>query len=291
MKLSEEDAATVASAELAKLALELTPPLAQGGGQGMSLEAKRAGFNAVARDIKGLFVAVDDQKSGAVAVALNNMKLAIKANDRGKFERIRQQATLRKSSLINRVTTGIVYDSDPERAFKKARNFFSKSNPSPNISAGQITKDLRGVHLKHRHISRDGRMKTWKHTGNYMGKYVAESKNALENYIKATQAHVGFIKSGWYEVLNQLPKVGGKRTFKAGNIPSWIKRHSGNGYVTYIRSAVGLRLTIGNKIGDTDNQASKNNVHGVAMTIAIRRFDARINQMQKRAFDEFNADI
>ena len=289
MRLSNEDAANVASSRLAIAAMELTPPLVQSGGGGLTRSAKVAGINAVQRDIKSLFTSKDDNKSSAVAVALNNLKAAVKANDRGKFERIRQQATLRKTSLTNLVTMKIVYDSNPERAFEKAKNFFNQSNPVQPLNNAETVTDLRKVHLQRRHISRDGRVRIWKHTGNYLGKYVAESKAALDAYIKLTQSHVGFLKSGWYEVLTKLPKLHNKRLYKDKDIPVWIKRHSGNGYVTSFRSSIGVTMIIGNKIGDNDNQATKNGVQDVARSIVFIRLMADLEQYQRREAEHFNA--
>ena len=40
-----------------------------------------------------------------------------------------------------------------------------------------------------------------------MGKYVVESKSALETYIKLTQSHVGYLKAGWYDVRVRICKA------------------------------------------------------------------------------------
>lgn len=288
MGLSMDEAGVRGAGELCKAALELTPPLAQGGGKGLSLAAKHAGFNAVDRDIRGLFVARDERKATAVGVALNKLKAAVKANDAGKFERIRQQATLRKSNLINSVTMKIVNDGDPARAFAKAKNLFNLSNPVTTIEQQEVVSDIRKVHISHRHINSQGRMRTTKGTGSYLGKYVVESKSALESYIKATQAHVGFIKSGWWQVLSTLPKVGGKNVYKAGDIPVWVKRHSGTGYATLMRNREGIYIRIGNAVGDNDNQASKNNVQEVARALAMARLYSQLEQYQKRKAEDFN---
>ena len=289
MELGMDEAGVRGAGELCKAALELTPPLAQGGGKGLSLAAKQAGFKAVERDIRGLFVARDERKAGAVGVALNKLKAAAKANDAGKFERIRQQASLRKTNLINSVTMRIVNDGDPARAFAKAKNLFNLSNPIDTVEQQEVVSDIRKVHLAHRHINGQGRMRTTKGRGSYLGKYVVESKAALEAYIKATQAHVGFIKSGWWQVLSSLPKVGGKNVYKGGEIPVWVKRHSGTGYATLTRNKAGIYIRIGNSVGDNDSQASKNNVQEVARALALARLFSQLEQYQKRKADDFNS--
>lgn len=289
MRLSSEDAANVASSRLAIAAMELTPPILDTGGGGLTHAAKLAGYNAVARDIRSLFTAKDDGKASAVGVQLNRLVEAIKANDQGKFEQIRQRATLQKTNLTNLVTFAIIRDGDPMRAFAKAKNLFNKSNPIPTLDRKGVTTDLRKEHLARRHIDRQGRVRIWRGTGGYLGKYVAESKAALEAYIKLTQSHVGFLKSGWYDVLTKLPKLHNKRLYKAKDVPVWIKRHVGNGYVTSFRGPTGLTMIIGNTIGDNDGQASKNNVADTARTIALLRLYADLEQYQAREAQAFNA--
>lgn len=288
MGLSMEDAGVRGAGELCMAALELTPPMVPSGGKGLSLAAKHAGLGAVNRDIRQLFVARDDRKATAVGVALNNLRAAVKANDQGKFERIRQQATLKKATLINSVTMQIVLDSNPTRAFQKASNLFNKSNPVVSVENQEITTDIRAEHIKRRHVTAQGKMRIWRHTGSYLGKYVVESKAKLDAYIKLTQSHVGFIKSGWYQVLTQLPKVRGKNVYKAGEIPAWVKRHSGTGYTTIMKQRGGVFIIIGNTVGDNDGQASKNNVPGVARALAMNRMISQLAAYQQDQADKFN---
>ncbi len=288
MGKSMEDAGVNGAGELCKAALELTPPMVESGGQGLSKGAKDAGYKAVERDIRGLFVAQDERRSAAVGVALNNLKAAVKAKDRGRFERIRQQATLQRTNLINSVTRKIIGDTDPARAFAKATNFFNQTNPVQTVDKQEVVGDIRKVHLAHRHITAQGRMRTTKGTGSYLGKYVVQSKAALDAYIKATQLHVGFIKSGWWQVLSSLPKVNGKNVYKGSNVPVWVKRHAGTGYTTLMRNKEGIYIRIGNTVGDNDNQATKNNVQGVARALAMARLYAQLEAYQKDQANKFN---
>jgi hypothetical protein len=288
MGKSMVDAGVLGAGNLCYAALELTPPMVESGGQGLSKGARAAGYNAVERDIRGLFVAQDDRKAGAVAVALNNLKAAVKAGDRGKFERIRQRATLQKTNLTNSVTRKIVSDTDPARAFAKATNLFNQANPVQTIDQQEIVSDIRAVHLSKRHINAKGRMRTTKGTGTYLGKFVVQSKSALEAYIKATQLHVGFIKSGWWQVLSTLPKVGGKNVYKGSEIPVWVRRHAGTGYATLVRNKEGITIVIGNRVGDNDSQASKNNVQGVARAVAMSRMISQLEAYQKDQANKFN---
>lgn len=102
--------------------------------------------------------------------------------------------------------------------------------------------------------------------------------------------HVGFIKSGWWQVLSMLPKVSGKNVYKGSDVPVWIKRHAGTGYSTLMRNQRGIYIRIGNRVGDNDNQASKNNVHGVARAEAMIHLFSRIEQKQNREGNNFNSN-
>ena len=288
MRISMEDAANVGSSRLAIAALELTPPLVEGGGGGLTKGAKDAGFNAVARDIKSLFVSKDNTKAAAVGLSMNSLRYAVKSNDQGAFERIRKRATLQKANLLNRTAMKIIKDGDPVRAFGKAKNLFNKSNPVTPMGFQDVISDIRAEHIKRRHISNQGRVRVWRHTGSYLGKHVVENKSIIDEYIKLTQSHVGMLKSGWYEVLTRLPKLNNKALYKDKDVPVWIRRHAGNGYVTSFRNASGVNMIIGNRIGDNDGQASKNRVHDVARALAMARLMADLEQFQDRQARKFN---
>ena len=287
MKLSMEEAIIKGAGRLCVAALELTPPMVEGGGQGLTKAARDAGFKAVAISINNIFVGADSKKAKSIGVGLNKLKAAVKNNDIGKFETIRKRPSL-QGNLNSSVVKEIIHDGDLTRAFSKARNFFSKSNPVPTLAQQEVVTDIRRVHLSRRYVDSRGKMKTSKPVGGYLGRYVVESQGKLEEYIKLTQSHVGFIKSGWYEVLTQLPKVRSKNVYKAANIPVWVRRHAGTGYTTTVRTSGGFYLRIGNKVGDNDNQAGKNRVEEVARALAMARMYAEVEEFAKKQADEFN---
>ena len=287
MKLSMEEAIIKGAGRLCVAAMELTPPMVEGGGQGLTKEAKAAGKKAVAISINNIFVGADSKKATSIGVGLNKLKAAVKNNDIGKFETIRKRPSL-QGNLNSSVVKEIIHDGDLTRAFSKARNFFSKSNPVPTLAQQEIVTDIRRVHLSRRYVDSRGKMKTSKPVGGYLGRYVVESQDKLKAYIELTQSHVGFIKSGWYEVLTQLPKVRSKNVYKAANIPVWVRRHAGTGYTTIVRTSGGVYLRIGNKVGDNDNQAGKNRVEEVARALAMARIYAEVEEFAKKQADEFN---
>ena len=297
MGLSLEEAIIKGSGRLCVAALELTPPMVSGGGNGLSKAAKDAGYGAVERDIRSIFVALEDGKAANVGIALYKLKSAVKIEDKGRFERIRKQATLQKANLLNSITQKIIKDPDPERAFSKAQNLFGMTNGAhifeavPEMEAlkdRDFVTDLQGIHRKSKWVTPQGKMRVKTQQGSYLGKYVVQSKGVLEQYIKSVQMHVGFIKSGWYQVLTQLPQVRNKNVYKASDIPMWVKRHAGTGYTTIVRNRQGIYMRIGNRIGDNDGQASKNNVQEVARALAMARIYADVEDFSKKQADKFN---
>lgn len=297
MRLGMDEAAIRGAGELCYAALELTPPMVKGGGKGLSKAARDAGYGAVERDIRSIFVALEDGKAANVGIALYKLKSAVKIEDRGRFERIRKQATLQKANLLNSITQKIIKDPDPDRAFSKAQNLFGMTNGAhifeavPEMEAlkdRDYVTDLQGIHRKSKWVTSQGRMRVKNQQGSYLGKFVVQSKSVLEQYIKSVQKKVGFIKSGWWEVLSKLPKVRNKNVFKGSEIPAWIRRHSGTGYQTVTRNASGVQIIIGNSIGDNDNQASKNNVQEVARALAMARLFSQLEAYQKDQADKFN---
>jgi len=287
MGLSMEEAGVRGAGDLCYAALELTPPLALGGGKGLTKAAGDAGKKAVAISINNIFVAANSRKATSIGVGLNKLKAAVKNNDIGKFETIRKRPSL-QGNLNSSVVKEIIHDGDLTRAFNKARNFFNKSNPAPTLAQQEVITDIRKVHLSRRYVDSHGKMRTSKPVGGYLGKYVVESQDKLDAYIKLTQSHVGFIKSGWWQVLSTLPKVRGKNVYKSSEIPVWVKRHAGTGYATLMRNREGIYIRIGNTIGDNDNQASKNNVQEVARALAMARLFSQLEAYQKDQAAKFN---
>lgn len=277
------------AAKMCKLTMEFTPPLVKGGGHGLTKFAKQSGNNSVARDIKSLFVAKNDTKAAAIGVMLNQLKKAAQDNDQGKFKRIKDQSALKNVTLERTVVGKVLQDGDEERAFKKAKNLFNKSTQARALKEQEVVTDLKAVHEKHRYFSNQGKTKVMRAQGGYLGKFVVNSKGVLEQYIKLRQLQVGRLKAGWFAVLSSLPRANARRSnFKSSDIPTWIKRHPGNGYFTIADKPDQTSIVFGNAIGDNDGMATKANVQGYVYAAAIPSLMADAKQFVERSVRRFN---
>jgi hypothetical protein len=55
-----------------------------------------------------------------------------------------------------------------------------------------------------------------------------------------------------------------------------------------MRNKEGIHIVIGNRVGDNDSQASKNNVQGVARAVAMSRMISQLEAYQKDQANKFN---
>ena len=111
-------------------AATFTPPMPKGGGRGLSKAAQVAGDEAVAGDMKKMFVAANDRSSTSASPLLTNqLAYATKTNDIGLFNKIIGKGTLEALKGLSPIMRKIANDRDYDRAFKKAKNYFNTTNP------------------------------------------------------------------------------------------------------------------------------------------------------------------
>ena len=218
--------------EQAALACEdaatFTPPMPIGGGRGLSKAAQRAGDNAVAGDMKKMFVAANDRNSDSAAPLLTNqLAYATKTNDIGLFNKVIGKGTLETLKNLSRIMRKIANDRDYDRAFKKAKNYFNTTNPVMTDYGQGFVQDIRPIHNRIKgkfggRISRGIRPTKVK--------MLVETKGEIDQYIRDRQQMVGMIKSGWASALRSLPKPvinGIPKDFGVDLLKvAWINRHT-----------------------------------------------------------------
>lgn len=284
-----EYAALREAALMCRDAIVFTPPFKMGGGGGETKQAELVGKRAVDRDINSLFVAKNDKVKAAGAMLLNNLASAAKRRNFGEFTKAMQAANDKAIQFDAIIPNKIVADSDTLRAYRKAQNFFNQSSGQPGNAT---VTDLRPVHNRFKRLTRQGKTKIEKGRGDYMGKFLVDSKADLKTYIKERQAEVGKLKSGWWNVMQALPKPkkkGVDQTFGRKGVAGYVKKFPGNDFHTIYRSDKAVMLRFGNTIGNADQKASKNNVLGLVYTTAMLRMEADAEQLLKRDAGNFNA--
>ena len=281
------DAALEQAALACQDAANFTPPLPKGGGRGLSKAAQTAGDNAVAGDIKKLYVAANDRNSNSAAALLGNqLAFATKSNDIGLFNKIIGKGTLQALKGLPPIMRKIANDQDYTRAFAKAKNYFNTTNPVQTEYGQGFVTDLRSPHnrIKGKFGGRIG-----KGTRPIAIKMLVESKGELTAYIKERQAMVGLIKSGWASALRSLPKPvinGIPKDFGVDLLKvAWINRHSQTrGTNTLMANEKVVELSVTNTMGNVNNI-------GVEASVLPLVYANRIKQMRARFEKHMNSTI
>ena len=226
-----KDAALEQAALACQDAATFTPPLPKGGGRGLSKAAQTAGDNAVAGDIRKLYVAANDRNSASASALLSNqLAYATKTGDRALFDKVIGKGTMQALKGLSPIMRKIANDQNHDRAFQKAKNYFNTTNPIRTEYGQGFVQELRPPHnrIKAKFGGRIG-----KNVRPTKVKMLVESKGDLEAYIKERQAMVGYIKSGWASALRSLPKPminGVPKDFGVDLLSvAWINRHAGSG--------------------------------------------------------------
>ena len=268
-------------------AATFTPPMPKGGGRGLSKAAQTAGDNAVAGDIKKLFVAANDRNSNAAAALLGNqLAYATKANDIGLFNKIIGKGTLQALKGLPPIMRKIANDQDYTRAFAKAKNYFNTTNPVMTDYGQGFVNEPRPPHnrIKGKFGGRIG-----KSVRPVKIKMLVESKSDLDQYIRDRQQMVGMIKSGWASALRSLPKPvinGIPKDFGVDLLKvAWINRHT---QVLGRNSLLATEKVV--ELSVTNTQGNVNNIAVDARVLPLV-YGNRIKQMRLRFKKHFDKAI
>jgi hypothetical protein len=254
---SMRDASLEQVALICQDAATFTPPMPKGGGRGLSKAAQTAGDNAVAGDIRKIFVAANDRNSSSASALLTNqLAYATKSNDLSLFNKVIGGGKLEALKGLSPIMRKIANDQDYARAFAKAKNYFNTTNPVRTEYGQGFVGDLRAPHnrIKGKFGGRIG-----KNIRPTKIKLLVESKGDLSAYIKERQAMVGMVKSGWASALRSLPKPvinGIPKNFGVDLLNvAWINRHAVRGTSNLVvdNQVKSLSLTVTNSLGNVNN--------------------------------------
>jgi len=231
-----------------------TPPMPAGGGKGLSNAAKKAGENAVAGDIRKLFIAVGDRNINSQrAVVFRSLAHATQTNNRASFDKIIKKSTIEQLRM-SPIMTKILNDRDYDRAFLKAKNYLSRVPVSANEYGFDFAQDLRAHHDRVK-AKFGGRIKKGQRIG--VPRLMVESKGELDAYIRERQAAVGRSKAGWLRALTMIPKpqranVASGRFGAKLRDTMWVARHGGLGMATSSFTVKDSFVEIKNLLGNVN---------------------------------------
>lgn len=242
----------------------------------------------MARDINSIFVAKNDKSKASGAMMLNNLASAAKLRNFGAFSEAKRQAQDRSISFDALIPNSIIADSDVLRAYKKAQNFFNQSSPRP---ANEVVSDLRKIHDSVKRLTRQGKTRIDRGRGDYLGKFIADSKGQLNAYIKERQDEVGKLKAGWWNAILSLPKPkkkGVEQNFGRKGVAAYVKKFPGNVIQNVKTSQRAVNILVGNTIGNNDNKATKNSVLQLVYGNATNRIQLDLENFLQRDVRNFN---
>jgi hypothetical protein len=274
-------------------AARFTPPLALGGGNGLSPAAKKAGLNAVAGDISKIFVAANDSSARGVAGNLvNQMAFAVKAGDFGTFSRLTDGGRLSGMLGQRSVLSKIANDTDKQRAFAKAKNFLNRANPIKSEYGTQgFVRDLRPIHNQVKGKF-GGRIKKGRRP--VVAKLLVQDKAEIQEYVLRRQQMVGAIKSGWAKALASLPrpdKMNGQQGEPGAELrkATWVTMHSnvpGTNMSTFTDKVAEVSVT--NTLGNINGIADEAGVLGLVYGNRVKQMPAMIRYRLRQPINKFN---
>jgi hypothetical protein len=285
------DAALEQAALACQDAATFTPPLPKGGGRGLSKAAQVAGDNAVAGDIKKMFVAANDRSANSAAALLTNqLAYATKTNDIGLFNKVIGKGSLQALKNLPPIMRKIANDRDYDRAFKKAKNYFNTTNPVMTDYGQGFVQELRPPHnrIKGKFGGRIG-----KSVRPVKLKMLVDSKSDLDQYIRDRQAMVGMIKAGWASALRSLPKPvinGVPKDFGVQLLKvAWINRHNQvRGTNTLTASEKVVELSVTNTQGNVNGIATDADVLGLVYANRVKQMKARFEKHMNSTIQRAN---
>lgn len=244
-----------------------TPPLVKGGGKGLSKKAETAGEEAIAGDVRKMFIAVGDRNvRSQKAIVFRTLAQAARTNNRSMFDSVVRRSSLASLS-ISPIMSKILNDPNHDRAFLKARNFLNRVRTDSNDYGFNTVTDLRPTHDQVKGKF-GGRIKRGQRIG--QPRKLVENKQTLDDYVKTRLAAVGRTKSGWLRALLLLPMPSGKNgpiNYGADlRKATYIARHAGaGGYARTLDVGKDYTLTIGNLVGNINMIASEANTLSLAL--------------------------
>jgi hypothetical protein len=282
------------AALMCRESMMLTPPMGRDG-NGLMVQAQRAGERSINRDVRKIFIATSARK-GITPLLLLTERLAYstKYGSPSEFRSLLEGAARTTLKRGTRVLQAIANDYDDERAFKKAKNYFAKSitRKSEYGSMGYV-RDLYPIHQTYRErmggrFSHRGRPVS--PLGNWRDKEIVQEGAEISEYVASRSPSVGKLKSGWFKILQMLPKPSsreGKTNFGTGGIPTYIKRHPGTaGYMNLLESGPEFSLIIGNGIADKNRVSTEADVKSTVIGLRVKQLRLDLEQRLKKAADE-----
>jgi len=269
-------------------AMTFSAPMPKGGGQGLSKAAWKAGKGKLAKDVRRIFIPMDEPSRGK-PVFLREVVAAIRgiggANWYSDLMYLQQMESNIKS--LSPVLRKILQDKDPRRSEQKAKNYLNKARADGSFRAIEgPTTDLRGIHDKYKGKV-GGR---WPKNAPVGGpQYMVSSTDALNAYIAERQQKVGYVKAGYADALAKVPmpttKSGKERNYGVYDAPWVDANNAGFGTHSTTKLRGKIMAVIGNNIGNVNGVADESDVKNIVYGNRVANLQSTL---ESRAADLIN---
>jgi hypothetical protein len=270
-------------------AMEFTPPLAKGGGQGLKKPAQTAGDMAVKLDVKAIAISANNRS--AAFMMYRKLGEAAYRSDRGYFDRVLQNSKKILETTRNPIMRKIAMDPDHERGFKKAQNLFARAVPQTTADGlyDKFYDDIREPHKKAM-IRYNGRKIRKKQKTGWLNKYITTDQSVIDREVKRSQLFVGALKAGWFKAKQRIPKMLTRVVKKpGGTIPVWVSRHGQpNGVIKYSYNDKTLNLSIINLIGDNNGVATEARTKATVYGLRVKNMPKEMQYILDAQAAKFN---
>jgi hypothetical protein len=270
-------------------AMIFTPPMPNGGGQGLSVAAWKAGKNKLGNDVRRIFIPQDQPRKG-MPVLLRQVINMVKGNDRQGYLALSQTINQERIKGMSPVMRKILDDTDWERSFKKAKNYLSKANIFGNVGAvAGMTSDLQGIHDNYK-----GKVGGRWPKGARLGgpQYMVGTALQLESYIAMRQLKVGRVKAAWATALRMIPPLissnGSARNYGAYDAPWVDANRSAMGQFSMNQTADSISMTATNLIGNINNVASDAGTENIVYGNRVKQIQATVAARTKDKAERAN---
>ena len=295
--------ATLEQAALAcRDAAMFTPPLAKGGGKGLSAAAEKAGKQAVDRDVGKVVAPLTGGTRKTQQARLIKRLGSLALNDNpSTFWKVaaKSSSVLNGNPFLARVLSDRYNGFGTVWGFKKLRNYFNKIGTKVSGELNQAyLQDVSQINNVYRPIYRKTGGRLWKNGRNVSGltsmnKFIVENKEDIALFVAKRQESVGAIKSGWAMALKALPKPminGVAKDFGVDLLnAAWITKHNSVAGVT--RCQIGdnyVEVLIRNTNGNINGIADQANVLGLVYGNRVKQMPGRIRRLLQKDIDNFN---
>jgi len=274
-------------------AMTFTPPMPAGGGQGLSVAAHKAGMGKLAKDVKRIFIPMD-QSRRSKGVFLRQVINAVQGtgpSGRSWMDFIALQPTEKNIKGLSPVMRKIMQDTDTRRAFAKAQNYLNKARADGTMRPVEgPTTDLRTIHDRYK-AKFGGR---WPKNAPVGGpQFTVSTSDMLNAYIAERQMKVGRVKAAWATALAMIPPLisskGKARNYGVYDAPWVDANRSAMGQFTMTETGSSMSMTATNLIGNINNVATDAGTENIVYGNRVKQINATIQSRLDDAIERANS--